>query len=309
MAGTDHTHSTVTGARLHGRGPLIHGSSAIWPESSHTRQLGYMAPPTPRCHAMNANARTGTPRDGAQPFVLSRSLARNLRNLANVRERAVQRSSPAFAHRQRAAFAFDLFGRRGRLRRGTLPTLASLQKRGGVERLSSRTCLVPRFDGCDLLIRQRPRNVLDRTGERRAEKRTNALPVPLPVRSASELLCEIVRSERLRCHFPPLRGGRLHRFSINERTNERIGRNYLSLQRTIVWVTTHIANERTYLLTFARTFACYTICKSYEHALRNPPYIPPMCPLSFATHRRPQSYQFSAFRLSYVYRVVYHVIL
>lgn len=84
----------MTAAQLHGRGQHDDGSSATWPVSPHTRQLGYMAGDHshPR-RTPNERER----RSCALPSVLPRSLARTLRNVANVRERAVQVTSPANA--------------------------------------------------------------------------------------------------------------------------------------------------------------------------------------------------------------------
>ena len=196
MAGTSHPQPTValsagggTVAQPAGRG--LNGSSAIWPGG---RSLS------------DATLRLRVARSFERSFVLLVG-GRLFNRLRSPDARSARlRTIGSVARR---------FGRYLRLARTCAP---SLDERRSIERLAVLPCVRPSGHGRDLLIGQNPCDVLDRTGERCTKERANLLPALFAFGLAEQLFREIVRSRRDVCHFPSLRGGRLHRISMNVRS-------------------------------------------------------------------------------------------
>lgn len=186
----------MTEAQLHGRGPTRHGSSAIWPGTTHTR------PDTvAELYGLGGSMDRHAERTGASGVTLNRPFPAFAR--ANPPKRSERAGSgcssvtPRVRHTQRLRRTRTLRLVRGR--RLWLPgaRTALLQERSGIERLASIARLLPGVERSNLLIRQRPRNVLDRTRERGTQERTNALALLLPVCLSERLCCPIVRRDNL----------------------------------------------------------------------------------------------------------------
>lgn len=169
----------VMAVKLYGHGSWSDGSAAIWP-GAH-----------PRPEPQGSTLRRARP---CHAFACDRS--EHERDLSG---RGKRSSSPPPIRPTRWRRTFDGLGVVGRLLRARTRT-ARLEERLRVEVLAALACVVPRRHGRDLLVGQQPRNVLGLTRERRAKERTNALPVLLAIRCASELLGEIVRAHRRLCH-------------------------------------------------------------------------------------------------------------
>ena len=180
-------------ARLYGRGPTTHGSSAIWPPSTtHTAaQLYGLGGNRGLRRQTNGNAIASR-----STVRLPRSLARTLRNLANIRGEAVQHSPLAFGQCQRPASDPDLSGRFARLRLPRTRT-TRLEESGRIERLTVLSRLRPCVERSDLFVGQRPANVLDRTRECRTQERTSTLTLLFAIRLTERRCCPIVRRENL----------------------------------------------------------------------------------------------------------------